>query len=247
MTDHDEHPTRNATLAAAARPALIPMPTRHAIHALLLTSLLAAPLASASLVGPDAPTNLVAAPTAPGTLTLAWNASQSLAGVAGYRVYHVEADGNLTLVADVDAANTTYAETGLTPGVTLTYVVTAFDVLGESEPSAPASATTWSLASAPTNLTATPGPGFVGDATLAWHAPASDGGSALVGYVVYRDGALVATLDASVTTFHDEGLAPFHAYAYQVAALNAVGEGERAGTCGMPSPWTGPLGCQSVV
>lgn len=221
--------------------------TSTGLAGLLALCLLATPLSAASLVAPTPPTGLAAAPSAPGAIALSWNASASLVGVASYRVYHVESDGNLTFVGEVAGDTLAYEETGLAPGVTMTYEVTAVDLAGESEPSSPASATTWTVASAPQSLEVAAGPGALGETTLTWQAPLSDGGAAITGYVVYRDGALVATLDAAATSYQDAGLTPLHAYAYEVAALNAVGEGEHARACGLASPWSGALGCQGVL
>ena len=63
-----------------------------------------------------------------------------------------------------------------------------------------------------------------------WAAPADDGGSALTGYRVYENGgtAPVCEVAASVTDCTVEGLALASSHAYQVAAVNAVGEGARS-------------------
>ena len=67
-----------------------------------------------------------------------------------------------------------------------------------------------------------------GTATLAWRAPASNGGSAITGYNVYRGtspggGTLLATL-GDVLTYEDGGLTNGTTYSYRVTAVNAVGE-----------------------
>jgi levanase len=88
------------------------------------------------------------------------------------------------------------------------------------------------------------GPGAVGEATVSWDAPESDGGTPVLAFLVYRDGALVAQLDAEARAFTDAGLTPFEAHSYQISAMNAVGEGAASdAACGMPSPWTPELGC----
>ncbi|MCA1814119.1 MAG: fibronectin type III domain-containing protein, partial [Halobacteriales archaeon] len=82
---------------------------------------------------------------------------------------------------------------------------------------------------APTNLRVTAGNA---QASLAWSTPASDGGSAITGYDVYRSEAggseaLVKALGA-VRAFTDTALTNGHAYAYRVSAANAAGEGAKS-------------------
>ena len=88
--------------------------------------------------------------------------------------------------------------------------------------------------------------------SLTWAAPQSDGGSRILGYQVYRNGNLVppttsstvgAAAEAVTTTtpsFTDTGLTNGTTYRYEVAALNAEGEGRRTAAvsvmAGLPRP-----------
>src|SRR5205807_407267 len=83
--------------------------------------------------------------------------------------------------------------------------------------------------SAPQNLAATGGNAQV---TLTWQAPASDGGSPITNYKIYRGGApstetLLTTVGA-VTSYTDTAVTNGVTYYYQVSAVSNVGEGPRS-------------------
>jgi Fibronectin type III domain/PASTA domain/Divergent InlB B-repeat domain len=81
---------------------------------------------------------------------------------------------------------------------------------------------------APTGVTATAGPG---QATVSWTAPASDGGSAIIGYVVtsFIGGVAQSTTSVGVVTQTIvAGLTNGTTYTFRVAALNGVGQGLQA-------------------
>ena len=206
------------------------------------------PLAEAeTLVGPTAPGNLSAtAGPAIGEITLAWEAASSLLGVTAYRVYHVDADGASTLVAEVAGDVLGWTESGLAAGTTVTYAVTAVDPLTEGPQSNLASATAFGLPGAPA-ITVASGPGPVGESTVSWTTP-YDGGLPITEYRIYRDGALVASVGGDASAWTDTGLTPLTAHAYAVSAVNAAGEGPTSdAACGMPSPWTPELGCGGLA
>jgi fibronectin type 3 domain-containing protein len=103
--------------------------------------------------------------------------------------------------------------------------------MGDVIPSAPL---------APTGLAATAGSAQV---TLVWDAPASDGGSAITGYKVYRgvssgSEALLAS-PGNVLSYTDMGLSNGQTYYYQVSAENSLGESppsNEASATPAPSP-----------
>jgi len=76
---------------------------------------------------------------------------------------------------------------------------------------------------------------------LTWQAPASNGGSAVSGYKVYRGTtpggeALLATL-GNVLTYTDSNVTNGQTYYYQVAATNAIGEGPKSSeVSAIPNP-----------
>src|SRR3989440_474235 len=83
--------------------------------------------------------------------------------------------------------------------------------------------------SAPQNLAATGGNAQV---TLTWKAPASDGGSPVTNYKIYRGVApgseTLKTTVGNVLTYSDTPVTTGLTYYYQVSAVNAAGEGPRS-------------------
>lgn len=87
----------------------------------------------------------------------------------------------------------------------------------------------------PTPAPTVPGPptlvsatGGVGVVDLAWSAPASDGGSALIGYEIWRrtaSGTEVLYATVGVVLTYEDTTAPAETYFYRVAAMNSVGTG----------------------
>src|SRR5438034_1493843 len=95
--------------------------------------------------------------------------------------------------------------------------------------------TAWRLSSsvtppsAPQNLEAVAGDGNVG---LSWQAPASDGGSPITNYQIYRGttsgGATFLATVGTVLTYSDTSVTNGQSYFYQVTATNAAGESPRS-------------------
>lgn len=76
---------------------------------------------------------------------------------------------------------------------------------------------------APTGLAAVPGNGEI---RLSWNASASNGGSAITGYVLYRGSQPIANLNATTLTYTDLKLASGTVYTYYVVAVNAAGSSD---------------------
>jgi RHS repeat-associated protein len=76
----------------------------------------------ADATAPSVPSGLTGSVVAAGRIDLAWSASSDDVAVAGYAVYR---DGNK--ITSVPVGSTSYSDTGLTPGVSHTYTVTALD------------------------------------------------------------------------------------------------------------------------
>ena len=96
---------------------------------------------------PGAPTNLMAEADGGTRIKLSWTAPVDNGGsaITGYRI-EVSDDGSSgswsELVADTDNADTSYTHTGLSPGDTRHYRVSAINATGTSEPSDSAEETT---------------------------------------------------------------------------------------------------------
>ena len=86
----------------------------------------------------DPPSSLSAAAVSTSQIHLSWTAS----GTSGISGYHIFRNGSTSPVATVGPSATTYDDTGLAPGTTYRYTVTAFDANADSAPSNEASATT---------------------------------------------------------------------------------------------------------
>jgi len=149
--------------------------------------------------------------------------------ITGYNVYRATSPGGeLAPPIGANVSGTSFTDPGLSNGTTYYYTVTAVNAVGESPQSAEASATPQTVPSAPTGLVATAGNQQV---ALSWVAPASNGGSAITSYNVYRgisaggeSSTPVATnVPSTSTSFTDTSVANGTTYYYTVAAVNSAG------------------------
>lgn len=99
---------------------------------------------------------------------------------------------------------------GVVAGVTLVVTATAASVPG-----------------IPQSLRAVPGNASV---SLDWVAPASNGGSSISSYRVYRGGTTPYIASVPGPVFVDTGLTNDTAYSYTVSAVNSAGEGAQTGS-----------------
>jgi chitodextrinase len=164
---------------------------------------------------PTVPTGLTVTNVTSTTASLSWAASTDNVGVSSYKVYR-----NGSLVTAV--GTTSFNDTGLAPGTTYTYTVSAYDAMNnESAQSAPVGATTTAPdttpPSVPTGLTVT----GTTNSTVSLSWTTSTDNTGVTGYQVFRSGGLVGTTTA--TTFTDNGLLPITSYTYTVAAYDAAG------------------------
>lgn len=177
---------------------------------------------------PGAPQNVVAL-AGPGNVTVNWSAPADTGGlpVLGYALMRSSNATPFMIVVLTNATN--YTDGGLVNGYTYTYAVRAYNSAGNGTPSANVTATPRGVPDAPRDLQVMGGDGI---ATLLWQAPASDGGSPVTGYRLYRgatatDLSPAADLPATPLQHRDTGLANRQVYFYALAAISANGEGPR--------------------
>jgi parallel beta-helix repeat protein len=188
------------------------------------TEVSATPLSPPST--PSPPQNLVAL-AGNAQVALAWDTPASDGGspVTGYSLYRGTAAGGEVFIRIVGNM-LTYTDTGLTNGQTYYFEITASNVAGESGRSNEANARPAMVPGQPTGLVAVAG---TLRATLTWNAPASDGGSSITNYVIYRGATsgsetTLATV-GNVLTYVDSDVVGGRAYFYRVSAINSIGEG----------------------
>jgi hypothetical protein len=161
---------------------------------------------------------------------LTWTApSDGGSPITNYKVYRGTTSGGETLLTTLGNA-TSFDDTAVTNGTTYFYKVSAVNGVGEGAQSNEVSETPQAGAtvpSAPQNLTAAAARGK--GVQLTWSPPASNGGSPITGYNVYRSTSagteVFLTSVGNVTSFKDNTTSRGTMYFYVVKAVNAVGEG----------------------
>ena len=163
---------------------------------------------------PTDPTGFSIDATTRTTVDISWTASTDNVAVTGYTI---RVDG---VIEDTTTA-TSYVATGLTADTTYMISVQAFDAAGNTSGEVGDSATTdppdTTPPSDPSNLTVD----GVTETTVALSWTASTDDEALDGYIVRREGVIVAT--PSATSFDDSGLTPDTTYDYTVQAIDVAG------------------------
>ncbi|MBL4595521.1 MAG: fibronectin type III domain-containing protein, partial [Robiginitomaculum sp.] len=172
-------------------------------------------------------------------IDLEWSPPKDTSGgaVTGYLIERHSGDGVFveiaTTIVDGTSSDTTYSDTGVFPGSTHTYRVSAINAAGTSAPSGSSTATTFTVPGAPSNLTTIRGDTEV---FISWGVPLNDGGTVVTSYVVeYHDGTgwqeyadpLISSPgigDLNTFTIVSD-LTNGADYLFQVFAVNSVGQG----------------------
>jgi Tol biopolymer transport system component len=185
---------------------------------------------------PGSPTAVVAN-AGDGLADVTWAAAVSDGGspITGYVVTPFIGPAAQT---PIEVANVSTARViGLTNGQTYTFRVAAKNAHGTGAQSDASNAVTPAgPPGAPTAVSATAGDA---QATVAWTAPASTGGSPITGYVVTPSIGAVAqtpTVVGVTTSTSVTGLTNGQAYTFKVAATNAVGTGPQSAASNEVTP-----------
>ncbi len=178
---------------------------------------------------PGAPT-LGSATAGVNSVKLSWTApaNPGSSPITGYDVYRSTASGleGTTPYATVGTV-TSYTDAAATAGATYYYTVDAVNAVGASPQSNERSATPLAVATAPSAPVLNSATAATGSVTLSWSVPASDGGSAITGYTVYRGasngGETPYASLGIVTSYRDTAVTGGSTYFYTVVAVNGVG------------------------
>ena len=130
--------------------------------------------------------------------------------------YNIIRDG--TQIA-TGVSGSSYNDTTVSAPNTYVYKAQAITSFGTSVDSNTSSVSIIGVPSVPLSVATTDGVPIVID----WATPSSDGGSAITGYNLYRDGSLLSNLGV-VLTYSDSAVVGGTTYSYQVSAVNSLGE-----------------------
>ncbi len=197
--------------------------------------------AQTDTVPPTTPSNLTATAVDDYNIRLSWTGSTDSggSGLSGYKIYRSDVDNFGRAIAFVDAGETTYTNSNLTPGTTYTYKITAVDNAGnesgfsnEATATTPDSSADTQAPSVPTNLQAealSPT-----DARISWDA--STDNVAVDYYEIYvveesdnpfQDYTYTLIGTTSETNFVASNLNPGQTYSFAVDAVDTSGNKSR--------------------
>jgi hypothetical protein len=192
---------------------------------------------------PGAPTNVVAT-AGNQSASVTWSAPSSNGGspITSYTVTSTTGGFSTT----VNGTTLTAVVSGLTNGTSYKFRVVATNAAGDSAPSAQTNAVTpRDVPGPPTNVTASPGNA---SATVSWTAPLSNGGSALIGYVLTASpGGATKSVGSSTSSTSFTGLTNGTSYTFTIVATNAAGNSVPSAPSNAVTPRTVPGAPTNVV
>ena len=165
-------------------------------------------------------------------VSLSWASPATNGGmvVSGYRIYGGTSETNLAIIATVAGNQTQFENTNLTNGVQRFYRISAVNWEGAGIASLAVSSTPATIPGQPLNVQAK---GVDSAVELSWNVPASNGGSAVSSYRIYRGTnesnlVFLTNVSSGSTSYKDTGLENGKTYFYAVSAVNNMGEGASA-------------------
>lgn len=170
------------------------------------------------------------------SITLKWSEAEDNRYVAGYRIYQLPAEGmtaDKTLIATVGADTLVYKVINLVPGTEYRFEVTAFDAAGNESKGAQITAKTGGTPEPPKDTEKPSAPKVKAEyvkadsAVISWEASTDNTG--VIGYEVYQDGKLLATVTDKLY-WQATGLKAGTEYTYEVKAYDAAGNYSDAGS-----------------
>jgi fibronectin type 3 domain-containing protein len=200
---------------------------------------------------PSPPTNLTATQTT-GKVALTWTAplSNGSNAITGYSVYRWTNSTSGDQASTVAVMTTSYTDATAQAGRTYHYSVEADNLAGPSAASASISViVAEAVPGTPDGVSTLCSDGMI---QVSWSAPVNDGGSAILGYKLYR-----STISGSetflvrlgtVSSYNDTGLTNGDVYYYRISAINSVGEGALSvEVLAMPSQTVTPPGTFTLI
>jgi titin len=179
-------------------------------------------------LAPNSPSNLIATAVSSAQVNLFW--TDNATNEDGFIIESKRESGNYSQLTILDRNTETFSHLPVSSSTTYSYRVRAYNFIGMSDYSNPASATTFSYATVPptaaSNLTATAFSSY--QIVLRW----IDNSGIEEGFRIRRkkeneqDFVQIATVPANLESFSDTTLDDLTTYYYEVTAYNIAGEGE---------------------
>jgi parallel beta-helix repeat protein len=181
---------------------------------------------------PSAPQNLQAF-AGDGYVNLTWNApvSEGSSPITNYRIYRGTSPGGESFLIEIGDGDF-YNDTTVVNGIDYYYKVSAKNDDGEGPLSNEATGTPsggTTIPSEPLDIAVDAGNSYV---NVTWNPPASDGGSPITHYEIYRGDApgvdVFLVEIGNLSYYNDTTVTNGNTYYYKVSAKNAIGEGAQS-------------------
>ncbi|MDG6225194.1 MAG: fibronectin type III domain-containing protein [Candidatus Thermoplasmatota archaeon] len=179
------------------------------------------------------------------SVTLTWELPLENGGtpLMGFKIYRMDREDVWVMKSELDSLEKTYVDSKAVNGRTYGYRITAFNSVGESDPTMAINVTPLGTPGPPVDFEILPGDGFI---SLSWKMPTDYGGTTITEYRIFKGEHSIEmgsfkTVESSNLSFKDVQVKNGKTYYYKVAAVNMVGDGQFTETksarpAGIPSP-----------